>query len=62
MNNTRLQGVVSFVNATATSISGIDASTLSVLNRILQAFMPILVRPLIDGNGLVFFLRFLLLN
>ena len=58
MNNTRLQVVVPFVNATATSITGIDEGSLSVLNQILQAYMPILVHPLIDGNGLVFLSTF----
>ena len=60
MNNARLQVAVPFVNATATSITGIDEESLSALNQILQAYIPILVRPLIDGNG--FFLRFLQLN
>ena len=57
LNNGKLQGVVSSVNVTATSITitGIDADTLSKLNRILQEFMPILARLLIDGSCLVFF-------
>ena len=61
VNNTRLEVAVPFVNATATSITGIDEESLSALNQILQAYIPILVRPVIDSNA-VFFLRFLQLN
>ena len=55
VNNARLQGVVSSGSVTATSITGVDADTLSMLNGILREFMPSLVRRLINGNGLVLF-------
>ena len=54
VSNSRLQVAVPFVNATATSITGIDEESLSALNQILQTYIPILVRPLIDGNGFFF--------